>query len=162
DRPIPLRHCAEQSWYTARLHDTHHRLRRLPSACNYQFWDQSEFQDLPAEPGVILHFAGIVPHRPNEERLAIMREFVAGLPAAQAARDCAFDLVIVDGNHAEDVVAEETRLLLAAGVKAVFAHDTSPAAITKHKVPLGPSRLTAAFRGDPRYRFCEDSAYRTG
>jgi hypothetical protein len=71
--PIPLRHCAEQNWTTARLHDAAARLRRLPSNCNYQYWAEGQFQNMRRGLPVILHFSGIVPHKSNAERLAVMR-----------------------------------------------------------------------------------------
>jgi hypothetical protein len=71
--PLPLRHCGEQNWYTARLHDAGARVRRLPADCNYQWWDQGQFRGLPKSAPVILHFSGIVPTKSNEERLKLMR-----------------------------------------------------------------------------------------
>jgi hypothetical protein len=73
--PLPLRHCAEQNWYTARLHDGGAQIRRLPADCNYQWWDQGQFRGLPKSAPVILHFSGIVPTKPNDYRLKLMREW---------------------------------------------------------------------------------------
>lgn len=52
--------------------------------------------------------------------------------------DAAFSLVVIDGDHSIENVTEEARLLLAAGVRSIFAHDTAIAG-------WGPERLKAEF-----------------
>jgi hypothetical protein len=80
--PIPRRHLAEQSWFTARLHDLAPRVKLLPPACNYQYWEWSRFRDLKPTDRVIAHWSGLVPNHTAEERLDLMRAFVARVAAA--------------------------------------------------------------------------------
>lgn len=77
-----------------------------------------------------------------------LERLVAGVPGVTLhrersvellARDADWDLVFLDGDHAEATVAEELRLLVAAGVPAVLAHDVSPAARERYGVAGGPS-----------------------
>lgn len=70
------------------------------------------------------------------------------------SRDCDWDFVVVDGDHSLTTCVEEARLLLAAGVPEVFAHDTA------HME--GPAALKAAFIADGRYACAEDAALRVG
>lgn len=70
------------------------------------------------------------------------------------AEDAAWDLTIVDGDHSIQNVTEEARLLLAANVRAIFAHDV--AAET-----WGPVRLKQAFV-ESGYHWCEDAEHREG
>ncbi len=74
---LPRRHCAEQSWYTARWHDLTIKRRSLRPECNYQYWANNEFLGMPRRPAAIVHFSGIVPHKSSEERVAIMRRFLS-------------------------------------------------------------------------------------
>lgn len=76
--------------------------------------------------------------------------------------DTNFDLVFVDGDHSESVAQREAAILLKAGVKTVFAHDTAEMARTRYGVALGPKRLADSFRADNRYFCSEDSVLRAG
>lgn len=75
------------------------------------------------------------------------------------AADADWDFVFVDGDHFEANVKEEARLLIAAGVRCVMAHDTSAASI--YPECDGPQHLKAAFQA-AGYFCCEDSLKREG
>lgn len=74
------------------------------------------------------------------------------------ADDGAWDLAFVDGDHSLANVAEETRLLLAARVPALFAHDTAAVAIPDCE---GPAHLKQAL-ADAGYHVYEDAVDRPG
>ncbi|HEY1188881.1 MAG TPA: class I SAM-dependent methyltransferase [Gemmata sp.] len=74
-------------------------------------------------------------------------------------RDARFDLVLVDGDHRAEVVTEEARLLVAAGVPCVFAHDT---AADPHNPDCdGPPLLRDALAA-AGYALTEDAEERPG
>ncbi len=76
-------------------------------------------------------------------------------------RDSGFDLVFIDGDHEEATVAEELRLLIAAGVRCIFAHDTADASHDLYQTPKGP-RLVAPTLAAAGYVVTEDSEFREG
>jgi len=82
------------------------------------------------------------------------------LPSVELlARDVAFDLVFVDGDHRAHYVEAETAFLLGANVRAVFAHDTSAAG--RYPEIDGPQHLKAAFQR-AGYHCLEDAVLRPG
>lgn len=88
------------------------------------------------------------------DRVTINRTHSADLLARGS-----WDLVFVDGDHSEPTVAEETRLLLASGVRALFAHDT--AAAGRYPQCEGPALLAREFRR-AGYLCAEDALARPG
>lgn len=71
-----------------------------------------------------------------------------------------WDLVVVDGDHRAAAVEIESQALLAAGVRAVFAHDTR-ATEAGHANCQGPPLLATAFRA-AGYLHTEDARHRAG
>lgn len=72
-----------------------------------------------------------------------------------------FDFAFIDGDHAEETVREELRLLVAAGVRTIALHDTAPAAGTKYGVAPGP-RLARGYLEAHGYACREDAEERPG
>lgn len=102
-----------------------------------------------------------------------LERLIAGVPGVTLhrcrsvdllARDARFDLVFVDGDHRTENCRAEARLLIAARVPVIFAHDTnctqSPYA-KDYKDCEGPQLFRAAFRR-AGYRCVEDCEVRPG
>ncbi len=75
--------------------------------------------------------------------------------------DAGFDFAFLDGDHSVYSVGEELQLLVAAGTRTIFAHDTAPAAHEKYNVELGP-RLVAPTLQAAGYVVQEDCEHRPG
>ncbi len=78
--------------------------------------------------------------------------------AALFARGVPYDLVFLDGDHTEPTVRAEAAALIAGGVRAVFAHDTSA---REYPGCEGPQHLQALFVA-AGYRVVEDHVARPG
>lgn len=78
--------------------------------------------------------------------------------AALFARGTPYDLVFLDGDHTEPTVRAEAAALIAGGVRAVFAHDTSA---REYPGCEGPQHLQALFVA-AGYRVVEDHVARPG
>lgn len=69
------------------------------------------------------------------------------------ARDAAYDLAMLDGDHAAEVVTAEVKLLATAGCRTIFAHDVS--------TDMGPACLPGVLR-ELGYAVTVDDAPRLG